>query len=282
MEWLVNNKDYLLVFENAEELSDLDGLWPDAAGSVLITARGHSFNVLAGDSLDLVCLQPTDGGQFLSGLVQSLNRNYIPNDKDTESSEDISEKFGGHPLALAHMASWICETNTPLTEFLGVYDKASYEINLEYEASGLKFRSKYEKSYAECWALSFSRLKDRPAARLAGILALLDSDVPPKLFEEYSESSHDDIEPLINIGKFLNAKLDLRRHALIRDDPELGVISTHRLIQEASIRYLNNTNKIEEAFNDATNCLSLVYPRQKQGSDMIEFHPVCKLWTPSS
>lgn len=135
-------------------------------------------------------------------------------------------------------------------------------------------------SYAS-WSSTFKELKDTPAARLLGILALLDPDsIPEDLLDGFARSTSEDIPPLKNTATYQLATASLQRHALMREDKEKGTISIQRPVQEANIRYLQSTDQLQQAFEDATTCLSRVYPRQKKGGSMFDSFSECKLFTP--
>ncbi|KAJ8108402.1 hypothetical protein ONZ43_g6437 [Nemania bipapillata] len=173
-EWLSSNSEYLLVFDNADDPETLKPYWPVVKGSILVTSRGPLFveqKIVAG-GFELPTLTPTEGATF---LLEQLDADEPEGSTATTIEEgpqrhmdasEISRRLGGQLLALAHMASWIRETRSSLTEFLCDHDDEESKtlITLDYKASGAVFN--YQWSYATCWSLSFSRVEGTPAARI--------------------------------------------------------------------------------------------------------------------
>lgn len=147
-------------------------------------------------------------------------------------------------LALSHKASFMQETNNSLEDFLAIYKSHKDRVILEYRTGGASFD--YQRSYANCWILSFSELKSEPASRLLGIIALLYPDVTSDdLLQGYASSKNVDIGPLTDTVTCGIAIAQLRRHALVKYSKTLIQYSCHRLIQDASIRYLNNNGLLQ-------------------------------------
>jgi tetratricopeptide (TPR) repeat protein len=289
-EWLSTEKNYLLIFDNAEEPEILKPYWPTFSGSVLTTSRNAVFveRKAVATGMELCTLSGDDGAQFLFRQLGEVRRDEthspadqdVPPDGELDKAREISVKLGGHPLAMSHMACFIQESDNSLEDFLEIYNQHKSTILLHYTTGGAAFD--YQFSYATCWALSFSKLRDQPASRLLGILALLDPDVIPEdlLRRHAYDPELIDIKPLADPATYGIAVALLRRHALVKSNKQLKELSIHRLVQDASIRYCQENGLLQIAFEDAMECLSRVYPRQQQGHSMFASYKECKKYTP--
>ncbi|KAF2702778.1 hypothetical protein K504DRAFT_496092 [Pleomassaria siparia CBS 279.74] len=306
-DWLSSNTNYLLVYDSADDPEVIQPFLPSIKGSLLITSRSDHFvaeRIVAG-GLELLTLGPEDGARYLLSKLDSpmeddlddldddlevehagkefkkisISKYTAQNPANMESARNISRMFGGHPLALSHMASWIRTDGCSLDQFLEEYTRHRDTIDIRYDAPGASFD--YQWSYKSCWDFSFSQLKDSSAERLLGILSLLDADkIPAQLLRDYAKSNLTDIVPLESDDEYRLALVALRNHALVKRDERVGTLSVHRLVQNATVRKLQAAAKIQQAFEDTIRCLSRQFPRQKQGHSMEDDHDQCRLYTP--
>lgn len=298
-EWLASETNYLLVFDNAEEPDIVKPYWPNISGTVITTSRNAQFveRRIVARGREIPTLIKEEGFNFLLSQLNEVRDDIVEEEEvmeqelnirekvaqkvrenDKANAELITEKLGGHPLALSHMASFIQETSLTLDHFIQVYDKYKPQV-FKYNTLGAAFD--YQLSYASCWALSFSKLRDQPSARILGIVALLDPDkIPEKVLRGYAESESTLIPSLEDTGTYGIAIALLRRRALIQWNKRDRTLSIHRLVQDASIRNLQSTGKLQIAFQDAVQCLSRLYPRQQQGRSMSESYLECRELTP--
>jgi tetratricopeptide (TPR) repeat protein len=299
LEWLSSEKGYLLIFDNAEEPEILKAYWPTVTGTVLTTSRNSFFveRRIVAAGMEVQPLGKDNGAKYLLHQIQGSRMEEYTEDLEPSYSQEkeladaqvqemadarrISDQLGGHPLALAHMACFIQETDISLDKFLEIYEntKTKRTVILHYSPGSAAFD--YELSYATCWGMSFSKIQQYPASRLLGILALFDPDsIPEAIFGGYASSGQTEISPLADTATYGIAVALLRRHALLKKNKKANVLSIHRLVQDASVRSLQGTNRLQIAFEDAIACLSRVYPRQKQGASMIPSFNECREFTP--
>lgn len=102
-----------------------------------------------------MCLRDEDGAQLLMSRLPERMR-------DWEASKKISDRLGGLPLAIAHIASDINKDFvSSLNEFLDDYDKIQESVVEEHPAAYATLG--YQRSLSMAWEISLNALS--PKAR---------------------------------------------------------------------------------------------------------------------
>ena len=121
---------WLLIFDNADDLSILNDYWPIGSnnGSILITSRDplaktRSY-VPIGEGIDLDPLATTDAGS----LVRKLTG--FDESGDLTLSETIAGRLSGLPLAITQISRTITRRGYSLAELLELYDDQSLRKDL--------------------------------------------------------------------------------------------------------------------------------------------------------
>lgn len=102
------DKDWLLIFDNAEDAHDLAPFWPVnlfKGGAVIITAQLSGFSPMA-DNFMKHNIQPwrdEEGGECLFKYLQRP----LLNDQDIATAKKISNVIGGSPLALETVGGYL-------------------------------------------------------------------------------------------------------------------------------------------------------------------------------
>ena len=118
---------WLLIFDNAESLSDLRDYWPVSGnGSVLITSRDPLARTQTYfHSPNGIDLEPFSAEESASWLRKLTRHNTI---EDVELSELIVEKLSNLPLAIRRVAGVILRQDLSLREFLSFSTKKHFEL----------------------------------------------------------------------------------------------------------------------------------------------------------
>jgi tetratricopeptide (TPR) repeat protein len=160
---------WLLVFDNAEQPQDLQGLSPRAGeGHVLVTSRNPVWGRVAAP-LRVDVLDPREATAFLLRRTGAVDR---------MSADDLAGELGGLPLALEQAAAYCEQTSLPLADYLNRYRRDHAQLL----ATGPP--EDYPATVATTWRLNVERAAQAspaamPLLRLTAFLA--PEAIPPDL-----------------------------------------------------------------------------------------------------
>jgi hypothetical protein len=249
---------WLLIYDNADEPSQLAEFLPGGPGHVVVTSRNPTWAHLAEPV-------PIDVFPRRESLAYLLRR--VPSLSETDA-ELVAGDLGDLPLALEHAAAWLAATGLPAAQFLT-------EIHAAFEETmALSQPSNYPTSVAGTFRLSFERLRSQSpaAARLLELCACFAADpISLSLI-----SSDEMIAALTPLDRRLRATrnvlgvllTDITRYSLARVDREVGSnsIQMHRLIQLAILDQMD-PNYREERKHEVHMVLAGARPRQGDTDD---------------
>ncbi|MEV6923107.1 FxSxx-COOH system tetratricopeptide repeat protein [Dactylosporangium sp. NPDC051485] len=117
-------RGWLLVFDNAEDRDDLLPWLPQGAGHILITSRNPSWETAA---------HPVPLPEFTRTESIELLRRSLPT---ADRADELAERLGDLPLALAQAGQTIARTGLTVPEYLELLDKETAEILSEGTPAG--------------------------------------------------------------------------------------------------------------------------------------------------
>ena len=160
---------WLLIFDNAEALTDVAPWLPGAGGHVLITSRERGWDEVAAP-VEVDVLPRAESIEMLRRRVPGL----------TEADAGrLAAELGDLPLAVAQAAGFIADTGTPASQYLGLLQTRAGQL-LDRRAPG-----SYPRSLAAATGVIAARLADHDpaAAELASLCAFLAPEpIPEDLF----------------------------------------------------------------------------------------------------
>lgn len=164
----VAESTYLLIFDNADDLTALKTAWPSTIrGSALITTRDFTVATsLVTKHVVVDALGDEDGSKM---LLKALDLDHTSPD-DEQHAFAISKTFGGLPLAITQIGGFIRHRKLSLKDFLPLYKRYPAKIGA-WKAPG----SDYEYTLSTVWNVSFDKLSET-SARLLKLLAFFDPD----------------------------------------------------------------------------------------------------------
>jgi len=232
--WLQTHRDWLLILDNADELTLLpDFLPPNLGGHLLLTTRAAATGRLA-HRMEIETLQPEQGALFLlrrAALLAPDAELSQASSQDREQALQISQELGGLPLALDQAGAYLEETGMGLASYWQIYQQ--YRANLLQQRGGLI--ADHPAPVATTWLLSFKEIekKNPAAADLLRICAYLSPDaIPEEIFTMGASLLGSVLEPVATNALLLNQAIEvLRAYSLVRRDPKQRTLSTHRLVQ---------------------------------------------------
>lgn len=121
--WLSQSSDWLLILDNAEDLSILRPLIPsDPQGRVLVTTRARASGTF--EPLAMEKMAPEEGALFLLRRARCLAQDASLDHAsagDHQTALAIVEELDGLPLAIDQAGAYIEETPSTLGEYLALY-----------------------------------------------------------------------------------------------------------------------------------------------------------------
>lgn len=218
---------WLLIFNNADDLSLLEDYWPDNPdGSILLTSRNLEAQV-GRLTLDLEPFDRKEAADLLRQLTPGIDHTLPQN---VQASLDIAERLGGLPLAITQIAAFITKRDKSLPEFVAFYDRYSVE-KLANDRALRSRGAQYKHSIFTVWALEGLSSNSWSVLQVLSFLnpdsikeSLIRPPFPPTqvLPEEYPMDEFD----------FDEARSDLSQISLIRRNRDYGRLTVHRLVQD--------------------------------------------------
>lgn len=240
---LAGRDDWLLIFDNAADPVDIDGLLPPAGGGrVLITSQYPHWP--ADQELDVPVLDQATAAQFL------LTRTGAGSGADAAAAElaaelatELAGELGGLPLALEQAAAYMRATGRTITDYLGLFRDCRAELMARGNPVG------YDKRVTTTWELASAELTRSGLA--PGLLRMVaccaPEDIPLRLLlcprPGLAATFGPDVAPLLT--PLLDSPIacdeavaGLRRYSLI-SAPRGGFVSVHRLVQKITADQLD-------------------------------------------
>jgi hypothetical protein len=167
-----NNKSWLLIFDNADDLASIcvSRYVPVTKwGHIVITSRDHSVMGFAGS--DGSVMEPLSTAEAVS-LLKSKSGITSSTEANQLDAAAIAESLGRLPLALDQAGAFMRTRQKTFSDYRRLYNT--------HQADLLRFRpklSEYDKSVLTAWELNFAQVeKESPAAaRLLLLFCFLDA-----------------------------------------------------------------------------------------------------------
>jgi NB-ARC domain len=161
--WFQEHTDWLLIFDNADDLAMVQGLLPlGGKGHILLTTRAHATGRVA-ERIELEKLEPGEGALFLLHRAKLLAPNALIEAaplSDRDIAREIVKAMDGLPLALEQAGAYIEETACGLQRYLRLFQARGVQLLKEQGA----FVPDHPKSVATTWSLSFEKVEQANAA----------------------------------------------------------------------------------------------------------------------
>jgi tetratricopeptide (TPR) repeat protein/transcriptional regulator with XRE-family HTH domain len=231
--WLDKHGDWLLIFDNVEDLGLVKPFLPAArSGAVLLTTRLQNGGGLA-KSIGLKPMTSEEGLQFLLSRTGLLNSNDLSNTlplKETQAAQSIIEFMDGLPLALDQAGAYIEATRCSLQNYLHLLQTTQLRLLDERDAY-----ADHPLSVSKTFTLAFERLSQKSAlaADLLTVCAFLGSDaIPETFFSEGAVYLGPTFEALAADPLQFNAAIKmLQAYSFVQRNTSTQTLTIHRLLQ---------------------------------------------------
>ena len=228
--WLGEHERWLLVFDNADEPTDIAELMPRGTrGHVLLTSRARVLQeVGVVDVVGLGLFTAEEARAFLRGRVGALCRN-------DAAANDLAEELGYLPLALEQAAAFVVARECTVKQYLSWYRRRHGALL----AKSQTVMGDAGRTVATTWSMSIDkvRAKSPAAAELLAYCALLAPEaIPWELFERGGTKLGGALGAVLAYGDdglaLVEVVAALRAFSLVERDGDAGTLTVHRLVQE--------------------------------------------------
>jgi tetratricopeptide (TPR) repeat protein len=230
LKWLEKQTSWLLVLDNLDEISIVDGYLPDVGssgnGHLLITTRNRDASGIPAQGLEVEVFESDDAVDLL--LLRATGTKESQPEIRSVGTKIVME-LGYLPLAIEHAAAFIRQSLPNISIFLEMYSKS----RKRFLERAPKQNYAYSRAVAATFLMSFDAVKimNPNAAELLTLFAFLNPD--GILIDFLQDGRYGLDEPLKTIVgdsfEFGVALADLGQYSLIRRNDE--TISVHRLVQ---------------------------------------------------
>ncbi len=258
----------LIVFDNADKGDEVRAFFlpkekecQSSKIKILITSRER---LNWGNEINVELFSKEEAQQYIQKNIQASN----------EEADNLAERLGGLPLALAQAIAYLQQTPTVnIAKYIEKFNNRKQTL-LKYQATDTKEQDSRARLLTT-WDLSLNSIKELSpiAVQIIQYAAYLDADnIPIFIFEELCKNAEQDTDETIAI---------LHRFSLIEISRNTQMFSIHRLLQEivqiqqnqetnvkAINIWINNCDKPEFITNTTlTNTINCVVPYFIYGID---------------
>ncbi|KAI1119701.1 hypothetical protein F5Y10DRAFT_291536 [Nemania abortiva] len=269
-DWLSKTTDHwLIVFDNADDLSVLKPFWPIGhRGCIIITSRDPAAARVANAGIDVPPFSSTEGETFFVSLLTRRSDSAAAELHDAKLVKGIVKELGYLPLAITQVASFIVEHSCTLEEFQELRTEIQRTNQYLWDMDSSTTNLFYEHSLATVWKVSLAKLSPN-SIRLLRILSFLDPDgVPEHLIWDGSKTQESLSSFRLGVP-YLNALRELISRGLVTksnsgastgyNTSSTRSLSMHRLVQETIFHQLEGEDQ-NRSFNDALQVLFNAWP----------------------
>ena len=232
--WLTTHDEWLLIFDNADDLALVEDVLPSGGkGHLILTTRAHATGTRA-NSIEVEKMDSQKGMLLLLRRAKVLALD-VPLDNapiaDRTAATAIVQEMDGLPLAIDQAGAFIEETQCSVSDYLQRYRQRQAMLLKRRGGSG----KDHPEPVATTWSLSFERVEqlDPLAAELLRCCAFLAPDAIPEqmIIDGVSELGtllHPIAENVLLLDEALGTLL---RFSLVQRKRDERTFFIHRLVQ---------------------------------------------------
>ncbi len=165
LNWLAgSDREWLLVYDNADDPDRLTDLIPSTGGHVIVTTRNEEWNRI-GIAIEVDVFRRDESIQLLTKRAVDTDDNPLITEAEADA---LADKLGDLPLALEQALAWYLATGMPVQEYIDLLDDRIELLN-EGQPPG------YPLTVAAFVAVAMEKLRDndQAVAQFFGLFAFL-------------------------------------------------------------------------------------------------------------
>jgi tetratricopeptide (TPR) repeat protein len=257
--WLRLNRDWLLIFDNAEDVKLTRGYIPHgSAGHIIITSRNPVWKGVAKP----LSVRALPLGEAIEFLLKRTDQ------QDEATAKTLADALGCLPLALEQAGAYIETSGCEMSRYLELFENRQRDLLQRGKPS-----TEYPATVATTWGISFQNVEQEnaSAAELLRLCAFFaPDDIPIKMLTDGADELPDTLAATVSDSLLLNEMMmALRKYSLVEVKKEM--LTIHRLVQ-AVIRHAMD----EEAFRQWTGvAVHVVNASFPDDSDDVRTWEVC-------
>jgi tetratricopeptide (TPR) repeat protein len=266
--WLSTHGQWLLIWDNVEDLALLDRFLPAArSGASLITTRCQALGTFA-RGLDLLPMEHEEGMLFLLRRAKVLEPEATHEQVDQLAEQvpsqytaaaDLVTALGGLPLAIDQAGAYLEETQCGLPAYLELFHSRRATL-LQQRGEGARG---HPASVFTTFTLAITATAQRHPAvwDLLRVCALLQPDtIPEELFRQGGEHLGTTLEAVRHDELEWNRVIAVAcSYSLLSRQPEAQTLSLHRLMQAVILDAMTQAER-EQWEQQAIDLLEHVFP----------------------
>jgi tetratricopeptide (TPR) repeat protein len=231
--WLNEHREWLLIFDNVEDLGLVKPLLPAArSGAVLLTTRLQHIGGIA-QAINLEYMTAEEGFQFLlrrANLLSSDASGHSLPPQEVQAAREIVMLMDGLPLALDQAGAYIEATRCSLQDYQQLFQSSQLYLLDERDAY-----ADHPLSVSKTFTLAFEQLKQNnslAAVLLTACAFLAPEDIPETFFSEGALHLGPSFEELATDPfQFNDAIKALQTYSLLQRNANTHTLTIHRLVQ---------------------------------------------------
>ena len=192
-----------MILDHAEDPKITKWFWPFCGnGAVIVTTQNWQISAIRnanGCFIELEAMGPEDGSKVIQAFLRSSEHKHESKASewsDFDLAKQVSHAVGGYPLALAHLAAYIRESQISLSECFEALNQRSESRRIWHRDV---YVDQYEKTLQTVNDAALSRL-EKDERKYLDVLAFLNSNsIPEELFE--SSTLERSTFPLVHLTK---------------------------------------------------------------------------------
>ena len=231
LQWFKTHTQWLLIFDNADDLSLVDAYLPrQGNGNIIITTRAHAINKFGSVEVERMGLK--EGREFL--LHRTKHLKHI-SDEERKKATDIAIVLDLLPLALDQAGAYIEEAGCSYSDYLVVYQARRKDL---LARRGNLATEEHPESVATTFSLSFQKVEQAnpSAAELLRFSAFLAPDkIPEELIRDCANLWSSPLQQAADLFAFNGMMEELLKYSLVNRLLDNKAFSIHRLVQAVQI-----------------------------------------------
>jgi TIR domain/Tetratricopeptide repeat/NB-ARC domain len=262
---------WLLIFDNADNPTDISTYFPAGHGHILVTSRNPRWSTVA---------QPVEIDVFARQESLEHLRRRVPELTDSEADQ-IAEALGDLPLAVEQAGAWLAQTGISAADYLHLVADESSQV------LALNPPDDYPVPVAVTWRLAFDRLQEESpsAARLLQLCAFFAPEpIPMTLLQneqmiESLVSSNPHSSPQLREPRMIGALIRaIARYSLAKVDRGTNSVQVHRLIQAIVRESMKTPEEVTRATHEVHLVLAAARPKRGEVDDPENWAEYDLIW----
>jgi len=220
MQWLATHEHWLLILDNADDVTILRAWLPQLKqGAVVVTTRAKATEPIV-KSVPLAMMSEAEAIDLLAGRANQSLEGYDHQILLARAGK-LAKLLGYLPLALDQAAAYIVETESRFEDYIKLYQK--HGMKLLKRRGMLASEADHPDPVAVTWLLSFEKVEKQSALAV---------QVLQQCAFLYADGILEETFQAVDKFEFNEALAEIFKYSLLQRDRERNLLAMHRLVQE--------------------------------------------------